>query len=44
MILAKHVLNNAGSIHTLIIPASDTDGLGLMNPSILNDNGKLFLN
>jgi hypothetical protein len=44
MILAKHVLNNACSIHPLIIPASDTDGLGLMNPSIINDNGKLFLN
>jgi predicted GH43/DUF377 family glycosyl hydrolase len=41
---AKHVLNNSGSIHPLIIPAAETGGLGLMNPSILNDNGKLIVN
>lgn len=41
---AKHVLANSGSINPLIIPASETAGLGLMNPSILNDNGKLIVN
>lgn len=41
---AKHVLNNSGSIHPLILPAYETGGLGLMNPSILNNNGKLIVN
>jgi hypothetical protein len=44
LILSQHVLKNSGSIHPIIIPATDTDGLGLMNPSILNDNGKLIVN
>lgn len=44
LILSQHVLKNYGSIHSIIIPATDTDGLGLMNPSILNDNGKLIVN
>ena len=41
---AKYVLNHNGSIHPLIIPSDLTQGTGLMNPSILNDNGKLILN
>ena len=42
--LAKYVLSHNGSIHPLIIPADLTQGTGLMNPSILNDNGKLIVN
>ena len=42
--LAKYVLSHNGSIHPLIIPAELTQGTGLMNPSILNDNGKLIVN
>lgn len=42
--LLHYVLKNSGSIHPIIIPASETEGLGLMNPSILNDNGKLIVN
>lgn len=37
----KRVLDKGGEIHPLIIPASQTNGLGLMNPSIINDNGVL---
>lgn len=40
---AKHVLDAGGSIHPLIIPSSDTDGTGLMNPSIYRHNNKLCL-
>jgi len=42
--LIKQVLNNGGSITPLIIPSSETNGTGLMNPSIYNDNGNLLLN
>lgn len=44
LILSQYVLKNSGSIHPIIIPTSETSGLGLMNPSILNDNGKLIVN
>ena len=44
MNFAKLVLNCGGSIHPLIIDPKYTDGLGLMNPSIYNDNGKLLVN
>ena len=40
----KTVINAGGSIHPIIIPASETNGTGLMNPSIFNDNGRLILN
>lgn len=40
----KYALKNGGSIHPLIIPAQLTNGTGLMNPSIYNDNGKLLVN
>lgn len=36
--------DKGGSIHPLIIDAKYTDGLGLMNPSIYNDNGRLLVN
>lgn len=41
---AKYAASRGGSIHPLIIPASETSGLGLLNASILNDNGKLLVN
>ena len=38
---AKLALAHGGDIRPLIIPAAETNGTGLMNPSILNDNGVL---
>lgn len=38
---AKFALERGGVIKPLLIPAKHTDHTGLMNPSILNDNGKL---
>lgn len=40
----KTVLLNGGSIHPIIIPPELTNGTGTFNPSIYNDNGKLYLN
>ena len=40
----KLAIENGGSIHPLIIPAELTEGTGLMNPSILIDNGKILVN
>ena len=37
---AKYVLDSGGSVHPLIIPASETGGTGLMNPSIFLDNNQ----
>lgn len=42
--LVKSVIDNGGTIHPLIIPSELTNGTGLMNPSIYNDNGKLICN
>jgi hypothetical protein len=42
--LVKSVIDNGGSIHPLILPSTETNGTGLMNPSIFNDNGKLICN
>lgn len=42
--LARNVLNDGGDIHPLIIPSNLTNGTGLMNPSILNIDGKLVVN
>lgn len=36
---ARYAIEKGGSIHPLIVPAEHTNGLGLMNPSIINDNG-----
>jgi len=44
MNFAQVVLNKGGSIHPLIIDSNKTGGLGLMNPSIFNDNGKILVN
>jgi hypothetical protein len=42
--LAKIALQNNGNIYPLIIPASFTNGTGLMNPSILYWKNKLIVN
>ena len=42
--LVSNILNNGGDIWPLIIPSEHTNGTGLCNPSILNDNGKLLIN
>jgi len=42
--LAKYVITNGGSLHPLVIPASETNGTGLMNPSVYVDNGKVAMN
>lgn len=42
--LLKDVLSKQGIIVPLLLPAKETRGTGLMNPSILNDYGKLLLN
>jgi hypothetical protein len=38
---AKLALDNGGSIHPLIIPSDLTNGLGLMNPSVLIEDDKI---
>ena len=42
--LCKKVLAEGGTLTPLLIPSKDSKGLGLMNPSILLDKGKLILN
>lgn len=42
MNFVKLALDNGGSIKPLIIPAEFTNGTGIMNPSIFNDNGKII--
>jgi len=41
---AKYVLDRGGNVYPLIIPSTETGGTGLMNPSILNRNGKIIVN
>jgi hypothetical protein len=40
----KLALENGGSIHPLIIPASELQGPAITNPSIYNDNGRILVN
>ena len=40
----KRCIEDGGSIHPLLIPAQVTSGTGLMNPSILIDEGKILVN
>ena len=40
----RQVLDAGGDIAPLIIPAEKTNGTGIFNPSIYNDNGNLILN
>lgn len=42
--LAPYALERGGDIFPLLVPSSETGGTGLMNPSILNLNGKIFVN
>ena len=42
--LLRRVLDAGGSIHSLVIPASDSGGTGLMNPSPLVWRGRLIMN
>lgn len=44
MIFLQYALSHGGCIKPLIIPSDITQGTGLMNPSIFNDNGKLIAN
>lgn len=39
----KYAIDNGGSIHPLVIPAHEHQGLGLMNPSVYNHNGKIMV-
>lgn len=41
---ARYSLENGGFIRPLIIDSALTQGTGLMNPSIINHNGKLIVN
>lgn len=42
--LVKPMIDAGGSLHPLIIPADQTNGTGLMNPSVYVDNGRLLCN
>jgi|SRR6056300_862198 len=39
----KYALEQGGDIQPLLIPAHEHQGLGLMNPSIFNHNGKILV-
>ena len=41
---ASYALENGGDIFPLLIPSHQTSGTGLMNPSILNLDGKIYVN
>jgi hypothetical protein len=41
--LVKYILNNGGDIYPLIIPSELTNGTGLMNPSVMVKEGKIFV-
>ena len=42
--LCKKVLAEGGELVPLLIPSSDSKGLGLMNPSVLLDETRILLN
>jgi FkbM family methyltransferase len=42
--VCKDVLEKGGTLEPLIVSHVDTNGLGLMNPSVLIDNGKVIVN
>jgi hypothetical protein len=42
--LVKMAVDHGGSLHPLIIPADQTSGTGLMNPSIYVDGDRLLVN
>lgn len=41
---AKFVLDRGGKVRPLLIPSIETNGTGLMNPSVINLNGKIVVN
>lgn len=41
---ARSALDCDGEIYPLIIPAEMNNGLGIMNPSVFNDNNKIIIN
>ena len=42
--LTKLVIGNGGNLHPLILPSGQTNGTGIMNPSIYIDRGKIICN
>lgn len=43
--LVNYALKNGGSIHPLLVDPKETDGNGLMNPSVfIDDDGKILVN
>lgn len=42
--LVKRAFLEGGKLQPLIIPSSESNGLGLMNPAIFIDNGKILVN
>lgn len=42
--LVKEVINSGGELYPLILPASETNGTGIMNPSIFIDGDKILCN
>ena len=42
--LASYALASGGEIYPLIIPAEHTNGTGIMNPSVFNVDGKIYVN
>lgn len=40
----KQVIENGGSIHPLLLPSTETNGTGIMNPSIFIDGDKILCN
>lgn len=41
--LVKNILNNGGDIYPLVLPSELTNGTGLMNPSVMVKEGKIFV-
>ena len=42
--LVKHIVQHGGEIKPLLVPALDSAGTGLLNPSVYNHNGKILVN
>lgn len=40
----KQVIENGGNIHPLLLPSTETNGTGIMNPSIFIDGDKILCN
>jgi len=42
--IVDSILKAGGAIRPLLVPANLTNGTGLLNPSVYNDNGKILVN